>query len=54
MTNQSLCEYLFTQNPDAEVKVKVESFWEGTQIFSIKDIKGTTIELERVEEHETE
>lgn len=47
MTNQQLCEYLFTQDPDKEVTIRVESFFDGVTILKIKDIKGTEIQTER-------
>lgn len=47
MTNRELCEYLFTQDPDKEVTIRVESFFDGVKILKIKDIQETEIQTER-------
>lgn len=46
MTNRELCEYLFTQDPDSEVTVRVESFFDGVKIMKIVDVEDTELQVE--------
>ena len=49
MTNQQLCEYLFTQDPDAEVTA-----WFQGQALEIKDIHDTELILHPIKRKKKE